>query len=105
MSDQPLATKIETAEEGVLAFQHWLVRRRGEPRVTRVRFEGHAEATPQVLAALERAQLVVIGPSNPYVSIDPILSLPGVRERMAARRVIAVSPIVGGRAIKGPLGE
>ena len=105
MSDQPLATQIETAEEGVLAFQHWLVRRRGEPRVTRVRFEGRAEATPQVLAALERAQLVVIGPSNPYVSIDPILSLPGVRERISARRVIAVSPIVGGRAVKGPLGE
>src|SRR4029077_18842006 len=91
--------------EGTLGFQHWLVRRRGEPSVARVRFEGNAQPTPEGLAAIEAAALAVIGPSTPYVSVDPILSLPGVRERLAQRPVIAVSPIVGGRAIKGPLAE
>jgi LPPG:FO 2-phospho-L-lactate transferase len=105
MSDAPLQTQIETTSEGTLGFQHWLVRRRGEPSVARVRFEGNAQPTPEVLAAIEGADLAVIGPSNPYVSVDPILSLPGVRELLAHRPVIAVSPIVGGRAIKGPLAE
>jgi LPPG:FO 2-phospho-L-lactate transferase len=105
MSDAPLRTQIETTNEGTLGFQHWLVRRRGEPSVTRVRFEGQAQATPEVLAAIDAADLAVIGPSNPYVSVDPILSLAGVRERLAHRPVVAVSPIVGGRAIKGPLAE
>jgi LPPG:FO 2-phospho-L-lactate transferase len=105
MSDAPLRTQIETQSEGTLGFQHWLVRRRGEPSVARVRFDGQAQPTPEVLAAIEAADLAVIGPSNPYVSVDPILSLPGVRERLARRPVIAVSPIVGGRAIKGPLAE
>jgi LPPG:FO 2-phospho-L-lactate transferase len=68
-----------------------------------VRFEGNASVTPDVMAALKQAELVVIGPSNPYVSIDPILTLPGVREALFARPVVAVSPIVHGQAIKGPL--
>jgi LPPG:FO 2-phospho-L-lactate transferase len=105
MSDDRLETLIETESEGVLGFQHWLVRRRGEPRVKRVRFAGDARPSDAVMRALEAAELIVIGPSNPYVSVDPILSLPGVRERIAGKRVVAVSPIVGGRAIKGPLGE
>jgi LPPG:FO 2-phospho-L-lactate transferase len=105
MSDQPFETHIETEDEGVLSFQHWLVRRRGAPRVRRVIFRGQAQPTPQVLAAIDGAQCVVIGPSNPYVSIDPILALPGVREHIAGKRVVAVSPIVGGRAVKGPLAE
>lgn len=105
MSDQMLQTHLETEHEGVLSFQHWLVRRRGEPRVRRVIFRGDARPTPQVLDAIDGAQLVVIGPSNPYVSVDPILALPGVREHIAKKRVVAVSPIVGGRAIKGPLAE
>jgi LPPG:FO 2-phospho-L-lactate transferase len=105
MSDDRLETLIETEGEGVLGFQHWLVRRRGEPRVKRVRFAGDARPSDAVMRALEAAELIVIGPSNPYVSVDPILSLPGVRERIAGKRVVAVSPIVGGRAIKGPLGE
>jgi LPPG:FO 2-phospho-L-lactate transferase len=105
MSDQMLQTHIETESEGVLGFQHWLVRRRGEPRVRRVIFRGDARPTSQVLAAIDGADVVAFGPSNPYVSIDPILALPGVRERIARKRVVAVSPIVGGRAIKGPLAE
>ena len=102
MSDDPYQTMIET-DDGCLMFQHWLVRQRGLPTVRRVWFSGEARASDAVLRALEQAQFAIIGPSNPYVSIDPILSLPGVRERLADLRVIAVSPIVHGRAIKGPL--
>ena len=69
-----------------------------------VRFEGDPAPAPAVIPAIEAADLVVFGPSNPYVSIDPILSRPGVRAALQKRPVIAVSPIVGGRAVKGPLG-
>jgi LPPG:FO 2-phospho-L-lactate transferase len=62
-----------------------------------------AEAAPGVLEALDACDVVVIGPSNPYVSIDPILSLAGVREALAGRTVVAVSPILRGEAVKGPL--
>jgi LPPG:FO 2-phospho-L-lactate transferase len=102
MSDVPRETMIETPSE-TLSFQRWLVAERGLPRVQRVWFQGDGRATDQVLDALERARLVVIGPSNPYVSIDPILVLPGVRERLQRVPVIAVSPIVHGKAVKGPL--
>ncbi|MGD8862628.1 MAG: 2-phospho-L-lactate transferase [Myxococcales bacterium] len=105
MSDDALRTRIETASEGTLDFQHWLVRHRAHPPVNAVHFEGDARATPEVLGALEAAEVVLIGPSNPYVSIDPILSLPGVRELLQRPRVLAVSPIVGGKAVKGPLAE
>jgi LPPG:FO 2-phospho-L-lactate transferase len=103
MSDLPFKTQIETLEEGTLDFQSWLVGRRGEPRVRALRFEGEARATTDTLEAIEHADLVVVAPSNPYVSIDPILALEGVRARLAGKRVIAVSPIVRGRAVKGPL--
>lgn len=102
MTNAPRATLIDTPA-GTLDFQRWLVAERGLPRVTGVRFRGTDEASPEVLAALDAAQLVVIGPSNPYVSVDPILSLRGVRERLAQRPVLAVSPIVHGQAVKGPL--
>jgi LPPG:FO 2-phospho-L-lactate transferase len=104
-SDDRFATHIETEHDGVLAFQDWLVRRRGEPAVRSVSFRGDARPSPEVLGAIDGADLVVIGPSNPYVSIDPILALPGLRDRVGGKPVIAVSPIVGGRAIKGPLAE
>jgi LPPG:FO 2-phospho-L-lactate transferase len=103
MSDQRCRTMIDTRDLGTLPFQTWFVRHRAEPEVERVRFEGSARATTAVLEALERTDVVVIGPSNPYVSIDPILSLPGVQDAVFARPVVAVSPIVGGRAVKGPL--
>jgi LPPG:FO 2-phospho-L-lactate transferase len=103
MSDQPFETMIDS-DSGTLSFQQWLVAERARPTVRRVWFRApEARATDAVLRALEAAQLVIIGPSNPYVSIDPILALPGVRERVAARPVIAVSPIVHGKAVKGPL--
>jgi LPPG:FO 2-phospho-L-lactate transferase len=103
MSDGRVATMIETEGDGTLPFQQWFVRRRAEPRVKAVRFEGASEPAPGVVAAVDACDLVVVGPSNPYVSVDPILSLRGVREAIERRPVVALSPIVGGAAIKGPL--
>lgn len=106
MTDASVATVVETAE-GPLSFQHYFVRDRCEPAVTGFRFEGIEDATPSA-AFLDRLNNVpdgiLITPSNPFVSIDPILSLPGVRAAITAAPapVIAVSPIVGGMAIKGP---
>lgn len=103
MSDSPRPTRLRTVDGEWLDFQDWLVARRGEPRVTALDYEGSRLPTPEVLGALSEADLVVIAPSNPYVSIDPILTLEGVRSRVEARPTIAVSPIVRGRAVKGPL--
>ena len=104
-TDDTFRTKLET-DEGTLDFQDYFVRRHQEPNVTAVTFDGTATArpTPVVLEAIAGADLVVIGPSNPIVSIGPILALPGVTaalESTSAARV-AVSPIVAGRALKGP---
>ena len=104
MSDDPVRTMV-TTPEGELAFQEWFVRRRCEPVVRSVRFAGVERARPHaVLRDLDSARGVLICPSNPFVSVAPILALPGVRtalERTHTPR-IAVTPIVGGRAIKGP---
>lgn len=90
----------------VVSFQEYFVKRQHAVPVAAVRFDGddEAEPAPGVLAAIEAAATVVIAPSNPVVSIGPVLAVPGVREAVMARRdhVVAVSPIVGGRAIKGP---
>lgn len=104
MADAPRATFVDT-DEGRLDFQTWLVRRRGQPTVRALHFEGTCIAAPGVVAAIEAADLVVVAPSNPYVSIDPIMTLSGVRAAVAERLVVGVSPIVGGRAVKGPLAE
>jgi LPPG:FO 2-phospho-L-lactate transferase len=105
MSDQPVRTMVHT-DEGVLPFQRYFVQRRCEPRLLSLEFAGieAAQPSPQVLAALDRASAVVLCPSNPYLSLDPILLLPGLAERLRAfpGPVVAVSPIVGGQAIKGP---
>jgi LPPG:FO 2-phospho-L-lactate transferase len=103
MSDAPVRTWIETTTEGTLPFQQWFVGRRAEPRVRAVLFEGDRSPAPGVIAAIDACDVVVIGPSNPYVSVDPILCLDGVREAMTRKPVVAVSPIVAGAAIKGPL--
>jgi len=103
MSDGRFETHIETVHDGTLSFQDWLVRRNGLPAVARVLFRGEAAASPEVIRALGEADAIVVGPSNPYVSIDPILALPGVRQGLSGKKVLAVSPIVDGRAIKGPL--
>jgi LPPG:FO 2-phospho-L-lactate transferase len=106
MSDDPVRTFIHT-ERGRLAFQDYLVRGRGRGRVRRIELDGvrRARPAPGVLAALRSAPAVLIAPSNPLVSIGPILALPGVREALARRRarVAAVSPLVGNRPLKGPL--
>jgi LPPG:FO 2-phospho-L-lactate transferase len=105
MSDQPVRTMVHT-DEGVLPFQRYFVQRRCEPRLLGLEFAGieAARPSPQVLAALDRASAVVLCPSNPYLSLDPILLVPGMAERLRAFAgpVVAVSPIVGGQAIKGP---
>lgn len=107
MSDQPVRTHVEVAGAGSLPFQEYLVKRRGRGRVRRVRFAGigRARPAPGVLAALRGAGAIIVPPSNPIVSIDPILALPGVRRtlRQARVRIAAVSPLVRGLPIKGPL--
>jgi LPPG:FO 2-phospho-L-lactate transferase len=107
MSDQPIRTVVHTSE-GTLPFQHYFVKHACAPVVTQITFEGadHATANPALIDALADPLLaaVVICPSNPYLSIDPILSVPGIRwalQRTAAP-VVVVSPIVGGKAVKGP---
>lgn len=102
-TDEPHRTMIET-DEGSLEFQEYFVRRRQEPEVRGVSFEGEARATFAVLAAIDDAELIVIGPSNPIVSIGPILALPGVEDALQAADapVVAVSPIIAGKALKGP---
>ena len=105
MCDEPVRTVVRTPD-GDLPFQEYFVRRRQQDPVLAVRFEGIEQARPTLECerALEEADVVVLAPSNPIVSIGPILALPGLRERMrrATVPIVAVSPIVGGRALKGP---
>lgn len=108
MSDDPVRTQVQT-DGGWLDFQHYFVREQCRPEVREVRFAGAAEAqpSPDLAEALSRPDLaaVVICPSNPWLSVDPILALPGIRDRIARLPVIAVSPLVGGTALKGPLAK
>jgi LPPG:FO 2-phospho-L-lactate transferase len=108
MTDDEIRTDVRT-DDGWIAFQDYFVRRHQEPAVHEVRFRGveKSKATHEVRDAIESASLVVIAPSNPIVSIAPILSVRGVRAaigsaRMRGARVVAVSGIVGGKALKGP---
>lgn len=103
MSDQPIPTIVLT-EGGELAFQEYFVAQRCEPKVTGFRFQNILQASPApgVLEAIRDADAVIICPSNPWVSIDPILGVPGIREALSEKVVVAVSPLVGGKAIKGP---
>src|SRR6266404_5411055 len=105
MCDAPAPTMIDTAE-GELHFQEYLVKRRAEPVVRGIRFDGADKARPArgVLEAIRDADRIVICPSNPLISIGPILAVPGIREALRARkeRVVAVCPIVGGKSLKGP---
>jgi LPPG:FO 2-phospho-L-lactate transferase len=105
-TDDPIRTVIRT-DDGPLAFQDYLVRRRGRPKVRGVSYRGKnaARPAPGVLRAISDADVVVVAPSNPFVSIGPILAVRGVREALARRagRTVAVSPLIAGRAVKGPL--
>lgn len=105
VTDDPVATVFDTPA-GRLSFQEYFVRRRHDVVVQGVEVVGAAgaRATPATLAALAEARRIVIAPSNPIISIDPILQIPGIRDAIGRRRddVVAVSPIVGGAALKGP---
>jgi LPPG:FO 2-phospho-L-lactate transferase len=108
MTDEPVRTQVRV-DEGWLDFQEYFVHRHQAPEVREIRFDGleRARPTDRVAAALEAADVIVIGPSNPFVSIGPILAVPGLRARIVAARtrgvpVVAVSGIVGGKALKGP---
>lgn len=105
MCDEPVRTIVETPH-GPLPFQEYFVRRRQQDTVLAVRFEGimQAHPTPEVEQALLHADAVILAPSNPIVSIGPILALSGIRQllQQLAAPIVAVSPIVAGRALKGP---
>jgi LPPG:FO 2-phospho-L-lactate transferase len=103
MSNDPIPTIVNT-EEGEMAFQEYFVHRQCHPRVRGFRFEGVVDARPApgMMKALGEADVIVICPSNPWVSVDPILSIPGVRELVRTHRIIGVSPIIAGQAVKGP---
>ena len=105
MSDEPVRTIVDT-EAGELPMQQYFVQRLAEPRVRGVRYAGAEAAlpSPEFQGALDRAKLVVFCPSNPFLSLDPILAIPGVRESLKgfSGLRVAVSPIVGGAALRGP---
>jgi LPPG:FO 2-phospho-L-lactate transferase len=103
MSDDPVRTVVET-DEGDLPFQEYFVARQCRPRVRGFRFMGAdtPRPAPGVMAAITQADAVVLCPSNPWVSLDPILAVSGIREAVSAKPALAVSSIVGGRALKGP---
>ncbi len=106
MADEPVATRVDTVEHGELDFQDYFVRHRWQPTVRGLRLAGieHATISADVRHAVENADLIVIGPSNPWLSIQPILSVPGLRQLIATQPVprVAVTPIIGGQAVKGP---
>ncbi len=106
VSDDPVRTFL-TTPEGELDFQTWFVGRRHADEVTAVRYAGAeaARPAPGVPEAIAEAEVVFLAPSNPFVSIGPILAVPGIAEALAGRRVVAISPLVGGKALRGPLAE
>jgi LPPG:FO 2-phospho-L-lactate transferase len=103
MTDDPVATRIRTVDGRELHFQQWWVGERGLPEVAEVWLEGagRARPAPGVLEAIAEADAVVLCPSNPVVSIGTILGVPGIRHALRSRVVVGVSPIVGGRAVRG----
>jgi LPPG:FO 2-phospho-L-lactate transferase len=104
MSDDPVRTMVDTCDCGVLPFQEYFVRRHFEPKVKGFRFAGVETASPApgVIEAIQKTDAVLICPSNPWVSIDPILALTGIRSALATKPVFAISPIIAGQTVKGP---
>ncbi len=102
-TDDPVRTWVHT-DQGWLPFQEYFVRHRWQPRVRALAYRGadKAQPAPGVLDALRQAELVFLAPSNPWLSLDPILAIPGVRDALRPRRAVAVSPFIGGQAVKGP---
>jgi LPPG:FO 2-phospho-L-lactate transferase len=106
MTDQMVATKIKTPA-GILEFQEYFVKRKFQDKVEDVTYEGASLAVPApgVTPAIEKTDLIVLCPSNPILSIGPILAIPGIRDSVSKTRakIVGISPIVGGKAVKGPL--
>lgn len=104
MTDQVVKTMVETVEDGELAFQEYFVHRNCVPKVKGFRFSGIESALPApgVIDSINQADAVILCPSNPWVSIDPILALPVIRSALKTKCVVAVSPIINGHAVKGP---
>ncbi len=106
MSDDIVATHVDTVEHGEMDFQEYFVRHRWQPTMRGLRYTGAeaATTTTAVRTAIQAADMIIVGPSNPWLSISPILAIPGLREAIATREVprVAVSPLVGGDAVKGP---
>ncbi|MEQ8674978.1 MAG: 2-phospho-L-lactate transferase [Aggregatilineales bacterium] len=106
MTDTPVATIFNTVEAGELPFQEYFVKHRWQPTVTSLRFDDieNAVVSTSVRSAIENADTIIIGPSNPWLSVDPILNIPEMRDLIVARDVprIAVTPIIAGDAVKGP---
>jgi LPPG:FO 2-phospho-L-lactate transferase len=106
MTDDEVATVIDTVEHGEMAFQTYFVRERWQPTIKALNYQGatHARASSEALDAIASADAIVVGPSNPWLSIAPMLAVSDLKAAILARDVprVAVSPIVGGKAIKGP---
>ena len=104
MSDSSVSTIVHTRQGAALGFQEYFVHQACRPEVASFEFSGatSAEALPEALLALAECDLVVLAPSNPWVSIAPILAIPGYREAISVKPVIAISPLIGGKALKGP---
>jgi len=104
MTNSQVRTMLETDELGRLEFQEYFVKHKFQPTVRSIDFEGseEAELSLEVVQALEEADLVVFCPSNPFVSIAPILAVPGIKDFIRNKKTVAVSPLINGKAIKGP---
>lgn len=104
MSDQPVRTMVQTTDQGELSFQEYFVHQQCEPIVKGFRYAGveAARPGPGVLEAIDHSDAVVICPSNPWVSINPILAVDGVRPALSRKKVVAISPIIAGKTVKGP---
>ncbi|MAS33245.1 MAG: 2-phospho-L-lactate transferase [Anaerolineaceae bacterium] len=106
MTDTPVATMVDTVEHGELGFQVYFVKMRWQPTVKNLRLSNieAAAVSPEVEDALARADVILFGPSNPWLSIMPVLSVPGMREALTSRDIprVAITPIIQGEAVKGP---
>jgi len=107
MTDDPVRTMVDTVEAGLMPFQEYFVKNHSLPQVKGFYFQGIDSALPtrEVLEAITECDAIVICPSNPFVSIDPILSLKGIKSILKEKYVLAVSPLIGSKAIKGPLAK
>jgi LPPG:FO 2-phospho-L-lactate transferase len=104
MSDQPVRTQVITVEDGDLPFQEYFVHRNCEPKVKGFKFLGinNALPAPGLVNIIDKADLIIFCPSNPWVSIDPILAIEGIRQALIAKHVFAISPIISGQTVRGP---